>query len=410
MSGNPPGRIVYVTTHYPSLSQTFVFNEIAGLERLGWEVLPVSLNSVPEADLTRPGFARESARTLYIKAQPKGRILAVLVRALRANPRGFLRTLGRAVGSGGTDAKRILWRVFHFVEAMVVWDHCRTRGVYRLHAHFAGLPSMLGFLAVEFGRLTDPDAPWDFSFTVHGGQEIADDRDSYLRAKVKAASSLVVISDFTSGEVKRQIDPTEWDRVQVVRCGIQFDRFRYDPVIELPDPPIVLTVARLSPEKGHLILIDAIDELRRRGERVTAEFIGGGPFADDLQRRIDELGLNDRITLLGSMHTDEVAKRLPTAAVFCLPSFAEGIPVSIMEAMAVGVPVVATKVGGVGELVTDEVSGLLVSPGRVDQLADALHRMLTDRDLRAQVVATAVEAVHGAHDWELTARELSDRL
>ncbi len=410
MSETTPRKIIYVTTHFPSLSQTFVYSEIVGIERHGWDVLPVSINVVPESEIARPGFAQEYARTLYLKGLTKRRIATILARAVRTSPRAFIRTFGVALASGGTDVKRVLWRFFHFVEAMLLWDHCRSTGVHRVHAHFAGLPSMLGFLAVEFGRMVDPDAPWEFSFTVHGGQEIADDRDAFLRAKTRSASSLFVISDFTSGEVKRQIDPTEWDRVRLVRCGIDFDRFPFEPTAELADPPMVLTVARLAHEKGHLILIDAIAELRDRGMTVMAEFIGDGPFAERLQHRIGQLDLSGQIALLGALHTDEVAKRLPRASVFCLPSFAEGIPVSIMEAMAVGVPVVATDVGGVRELVVDGESGRIVPPGRVDLLADALEQVLSDADLRSRIVAGAVEAVRIAHDGELTVREFADLL
>lgn len=408
MTTSTERRILYVTTHYPSVSQTFVFNEIAGLQQLGWTVVPVSINPIPETDLERPGFRTAARATLYLKTRPRLAVLASLGRALVASPRAFARTLWLSLSSAGRRPKQVLWRLFHFVEAVLVWEHCRREQVWRVHSHFGGLPSMLGHLAVEFGRIADPDRPWEYSFTVHGHHEIEDVADAHLQAKAVTAELIVAICDFTAEQVRLQIEPDQRSKVRVVRCGIQLDRFVAEPPRPLDDPPALLTVARLAPVKGHTVLLDALAELRRRGRRVHATFVGGGPHAAVIRERIEALGLGDQVELTGELHSDEVAKLLPHADVFCLPSFDEGIPVSIMEAMAVGVPVVATDVGGVGELVLDHRTGLLVEPGAPLPLADALAELLDHPELRARLVEEARAKVRADHEWFTTVRQLAD--
>jgi colanic acid/amylovoran biosynthesis glycosyltransferase len=406
VSGTDRRRVAYLMTHHPRVSLTFIFDELLGLEAAGFEVLPISINPPDAGDSHRPGFEREIGRTRYIKSMPKRQVLAAVGRAVRRSPVAVVAVWMLALRSGGTDLKRLVWRTFHTVEALVVWDRCHREDTRHLHAHFAQLPSTLAWLAAEFGNRSH-DGEWTFSITVHGPHELFDEQEAYFRIKTSAASFVVAIADFTAAQIKRVTDPKDWHKVHVVRCGLDLERFRFDPAPTLSNPAVVSMVARLSPEKGHLVLVDAMALLVERGVAVVAEIVGGGSFRPEIEARIAELHLESKITLVGEVHSDQVAERLRHADLFCLPSFFEGIPISIMEAMATGLPVVATAVGGIPELVIDRRTGFLVPAGRPDALADAIEAFVADPTLRTSMAAAARELVVAEHDAAVTIKELA---
>lgn len=400
-------RIAYLMTHHPRVSLTFVFDEIVGLGAQGFDVHPISINPPDERDRHRPGFEHEIARTCYLKSMSKSAVLRVVLRALRRNPVAVAAVALLAVRSAGTDVKKVVWRLFHTVEALMVWDHCERAEVRHLHAHFAQLPSTLAWLTCEFGNRVDGGG-WSFSATVHGPHELFDEREAYFAVKTAAASFIVAIADFTAAQIKRITDPRDWHKVHVVRCGLDLERFRFGPKTELGSPAVVAMVARVSPEKGHVVLLDAMRLLVDRGVDVVAEIVGDGAFRPEVEARIAELGLGSHVTMVGEVHTDEVAERLRAADLFCLPSFFEGIPISIMEAMATGLPVVATAVGGIPELVVSDRTGFLVPAGRADALADALEAYLGDPERRASMVARARELVESEYDAPTNLRQLAE--
>jgi glycosyltransferase involved in cell wall biosynthesis len=325
---------------------------------------------------------------------------------VRRSPAAVVAVTLMALRSAGPDLKKLLWRAFHTVEALIVWDRCEREGVRHLHAHFAQLPSTLAWLATEFGRRTGDDS-WSFSITVHGPHELFDDREAYFPAKVAAAEFVVAIADFTAAQIKRIVDPRDWPKVHVVRCGLDLERFPFAPKPSPGTPARVIMVARISPEKGHIVLVDAMRLLVDRGVPVVAEIVGDGAFRPEVEAHIAGVGLGSHVTLTGELHSDEVAARLREADLFCLPSFFEGIPISIMEAMATGLPVVATAVGGIPELVIDRRTGFLIPAGRADALADAIAAFVADPALRGRLAQAGRELVETQHHAHATIKELA---
>jgi glycosyltransferase involved in cell wall biosynthesis len=181
--------------------------------------------------------------------------------------------------------------------------------------------------------------------------------------------------------------PDQWNKIHVVRCGVDLERFKLKPQREPHVPARILTVARLAPEKGHLVLFEALQMLHQRGVPVRLDLCGDGPFRSTLERSAVELGIADSVTFHGAISQDSILEYLYDADVFCLPSFSEGLPVAIMEALAVGLPVVATAITGIPELVEDKVSGRLVRAARPDLLADAIESLVVDHSLRQLVTA-----------------------
>jgi glycosyltransferase involved in cell wall biosynthesis len=171
-----------------------------------------------------------------------------------------------------------------------------------------------------------------------------------------------------------------------VHCGVDPADYEPRPRERAPGDPLrVLTVARLEPRKGQEVLLEAVAQLRRDGHEVSLEVVGDGPARERAERRAEELGIAGSVTFAGAVDRERVADHYARADVFCLPSFAEGVPVVLMEAMASGLPVVATQVMGIPELVQDGRTGRLVPPGRADALATALRELAADGDLVARL-------------------------
>jgi glycosyltransferase involved in cell wall biosynthesis len=219
---------------------------------------------------------------------------------------------------------------------------------------------------------------------------------------------VVCVSDFTRSQLCRVADPRYWNRFNVVRCGIDLSAFPLREPRPLGATPRVVIVGRLSPEKGHGILLKAARKLADENIPVQVEIIGDGPFAAAIRQQADTLGIADRVAHSGELLPDEVSRRLVNADIFCMASFAEGLPISIMEAMAVGVPVVTTWVGGIPELAVNDVTALTVPPGNSDALAAAIRRLVTDAKLREGLVPAARAAVERMHSRDRNGEQLAE--
>ena len=392
-------RVAYVMTHYPNPSQTFLLREVVALDGDGLSIERISINRL-EADALQTDEERREARaTFHVKAlRPVVVVMGIVALAAR-RPGGFVRALIGALRPVATDPRLALRRVFHFAEAILVWNHCRDRGVEHIHAQFGGLPATVAMLAASLAAHVDRRVV-SWSFTIHGFHDFVEERELGLAEKAASASFVLCVSDQLRSQLMRVADTSHWPRIHVVRCGIDVDRLAPRATLPLSSPPVVLTVGRLGREKGHATLLEAAALLAKRGRPVRLRFIGDGPERSRLEAISIELGLAEGVEMLGSCTPAEVQAALKQADLFCLPSFAEGIPVAIMEAMAVGVPVVSTLCGGIPELVRDGVSGKTVTPGRPDQLADGIEALLDDEPLRRAVVATGRQMVLDLHDLD----------
>jgi glycosyltransferase involved in cell wall biosynthesis len=236
-----------------------------------------------------------------------------------------------------------------------------------------------------------------------------------LPAKVREAAFVVTISSDNRSVIETSAGATADGKVEVIHCGV--DPAAFAPSVRGPRGPLrIVAVGTLHEVKGQIHLIEACRRLAERGVAVTCRFIGDGPDRDALQARIDAYGLTDTVTLAGRMTTDAVAAELAAADVLVAPSVPtsggkrEGIPVVLMEAMATGLPVVASRLSGIPELVTDGVSGLLVPPGDDAALADALASLAADPERRTRLGAAGRETVLRDFDVDRNAAALADRI
>jgi glycosyltransferase involved in cell wall biosynthesis len=403
--GLPSPDVAYVMTHFPRTALTFIAQEIRELERRGGRVTPIAINSPDPEDLDSTEAEHASHRTIYLKAQGSMKLAASLLRTWVRHPAETSTLMWTAVTSARLDLPLAARRLIHVAYACWTWRAVAGSGVRHFHAHFGQTPATVAWFAAQVGTFSSGQ-PCTWSFTIHGFQDFADERLTRLDLKVASASFVVCVSDFTRAQLCRVTDPAHWDRYHVVRCGIDVDAFSFRAPRRLPDRPRIVTVARLSPEKGHLVLLAAMRTLVEHGVDAELRIIGDGPSAALVDRTAEQLGLEDRVTLTGELQPAEVSRELADADVFCLPSFAEGIPVSIMEAMAVGVPVVTTFVGGIPELAVDGETALVVPAGNSGELATALRSVLTDERLRGRLADAAQRMARQRHDVRHNGREL----
>jgi glycosyltransferase involved in cell wall biosynthesis len=323
-------------------------------------------------------------------------------------PGAYLRTLAKALRLSTPGARGRILGLSWFLEAVLVQRHCERRGIRHVHVHLDGTAPAVGLLVAQLGNQRDDAAGWSFSMTVHGSKEFFDVARQRLARKVNAARFVVCVSDFTRSQLMALVDETHWSKLHVVHCGIDPERFAPPEGGRAGRPVRVLTVGRLDNMKGVAILIEAIAELRLRGVDITLTVVGDGPKREELQRLADRRSVGALITWAGAVGQDRIRDHYHAADIFCLPSFAEGVPVVLMEAMSTGLPVVANSIAGIPELVEDEISGLLVRPGRTDLLTDALERLSRDVDLRSRMGRAGREKVRQEFDSAVVGLELAD--
>jgi glycosyltransferase involved in cell wall biosynthesis len=387
--------VAYIMTAYPVQSQTFLQREVMGVAAAGsgdaLATVPFAINQPGAADVTTADQRAEQARTEYIKTKNPLTIGGAVLWAVATRPRAFARVLAQALRRGGTDVRAGLWQLFYVTEAAIVARRSQTLGVTHFHAQFGMVPATLAGYA---SRLTG--VAW--SYTIHGFHDFVNEDQTRLAEKTAEAQFVVCVSDYTRAQLLRLARPEDWGKVHTVRCGIDLADFAPRPAHDPGTPARALIVGRLSAEKGHLVLLEAVAALHARGIEVVTEIVGSGPHEAAIADAAARLGIADLVELRGPLPSSEVRRRLEAADLFCLPSFAEGIPVSIMEALAVGVPVVTTYVGGIPEVVETGVSGYCVPAGRADLLADAMAALLADPAHYRSIVHEGRRRVEALHD------------
>jgi glycosyltransferase involved in cell wall biosynthesis len=395
-------RLAYLMSRHPMASQVFIKREIRGLRACGIEVQPIAVRRASREDLLAPDDVEAYDETLALLPVTLRELIAAHLRALM-DPWAYARTLAHAVSRPGPGR---LKQFYYFGESMLLLRHLRRTGIAHLHVHFLNNASGIAYLARYFSRLAD-DVLEGYSLTVHGPTDFWNVDTSRLREKVEAANGVVAISDYARSQV---LVHTGWPPATAVSVA----HYGVEPVSspELPDPetPTVLCVGRLAPAKAHSVLLQAISELLRDGCKLQLVIVGDGPLRQFLQSEAERLGIEGHVQLLGTRGSDEVASLYARADIFCLPSFAEGLPVVLMEAMSFGLPVVATRITGVPELITDGESGLLVTPGRVDELAAALRILVLDVGERRRLGAQAKHVVSNGFSGGAASRRLATLL
>ncbi len=358
-------RIAYLVSRYPAQSHTFIKREIDRLSDAGVEIVRFSVNRPTAADILGEHAAAEAQITRWLVPPPVGALLSAFAVALWRQPGALRRELADALAKA-SGRQKLKWLAY-FGEGVLLADMLRRSGAQHLHCHFGNAGSNTAMIAARLAKLP-------YSISYHG---IDLDEPEVFRhgEKVRESAFSVCISDY-GREVLLHSAPEASDKVHVVRCG--FPALPEEQVPPLPGRNHIVCVARLAAEKGHRVLVEALAQLKARGLAFHCTFVGSGPLEEEVAGRIAALDLSERVTMKGALPPQEVAAQIAAADVSVLASFGEGIPIVLMEAFAQQRPVVATRVGGIAELVEDGVSGRLVEAGDATALADALASILAD--------------------------------
>jgi colanic acid/amylovoran biosynthesis glycosyltransferase len=399
-------KLAYLCSLYPAVSHTFIVREVEALRRLDAEIATFSIHRAGREHLLDEPAREAFASTFAILPVRWARLLAAHLKLLLTVPHAYLSTLALALRLAPRGLRGLLWQVFYFAEAVVLWEQCRRREIRHIHAHIANVAADVALLTASLGTAIDRERPWSWSFTMHGPTEFFDVTHFRLAEKLERARFVICISDFARSQLIALGGVDAWEKLHVVRCGVPLDRFTRGVAqhastdtpprrasARVAAEPTILYVGRLVPEKGQAVLLRTLALLHERGRAVRATLVGEGPQRGALEALGAELGVAGELDFTGALGQEEIRALYETATVFCLPSFAEGIPCVLMEAMAMELPVVSTFVAGIPELVDDGYNGLLVAPGRVDQLARVLEWLLADPALRRRLGAAGREKV-----------------
>lgn len=400
----PPVKIAYLVNTYPRGSQTFIRREILALERLGWSIHRFALRS-DRAALVDPADMSEDARTEHIleagAAKLVGSALGWMVRSPRAAVRALRLALAcGAQGAGGTPGTGgRLRHLVYLLEAAHLARRCHDLRLSHVHAHFGTNSATVAMLAAEM------DGP-GYSFTVHGPEEFDAPRALSLGAKADHARFVVAISSFGRSQLCRWAAADTWPRLHVVHCGIE--PWRFGPPSPMPaGGPHLVAIGRLAEQKGFALLIDAVAQVVPELPGLRLTLVGDGELRPQIEASIAQHGLSRHVTLTGWQDEARVRAALSGAQALVLPSFAEGLPVVVMEAMAAGRPVIATAIAGVPELVTPE-TGWLVPAGDPAALAGAIRALAgTPLDHLSRMGQAARARAFARHDIDREAEKLT---
>ncbi|MCB1388602.1 MAG: glycosyltransferase [Rhodobacteraceae bacterium] len=393
-------KIGYILNTYPSPSQSFIRREMRALERRGVAIQRFAMRPF-DGDLPDPADRDEKKSTEYVLARGLQAMLWALFVVGLQSPMRVYRALFLALKASRGSEAGLFKHLVYYLEAAYVTRRLTELGIDRMHAHFGTNSATVAMLAAEMSGKP-------FSFTVHGPEEFDKPAAIALPLKLQKADFIVAISSFGRSQLCRLVDYRIWPRIRVVHCGIEpqhYDAARPYPTTR---PMKLVNIGRFVEQKGQLVLVEAMAEVARRGVDVKLSLVGDGPMRRPLERAIAQSGLGHRIEITGWLDEAGVRREIDGAHALVLSSFAEGLPMVVMEAMVSARPVIATWIAGVPELVQEGRTGWMVPAGDVQALAEAITELATSADDKLRRMGTTARArVMVRHNIDTEAAKLA---
>jgi colanic acid/amylovoran biosynthesis glycosyltransferase len=378
-AGTYARSIAYLTSLYPALSQTWLLREVFQLRGMGFRIEVSSVNP-PDRPLGKmtSDEASEASSTYYLKTHGVTGAARAHLRALASHTIGYLRGLRIVASLGGLDIRRLAYNFMYFSEGLMVGEWMKRSQLSHVHVHLGSQAATVGlYVRHVFG--------FGFSITIHGPDEFYDARGQYLEQKVAAADFICCISYYARSQLMRLSPYTQWNKLVVSRLGVDTTAFSPGSMRPAPDIFEILCVGRLTPSKGQHLLISAVEQLVLQGRRVRLRLVGDGPDGPSLRERAAHIVSPESVVFEGAVNQDRIRSLYGIADLFCIPSFAEGIPIVLMEAMAMEIPCVTTHIAGIPELIRDGLDGMLVAASDVEGLVEAISTLIDDTKLRDRI-------------------------
>lgn len=391
-------KICYLINQYPKVSHTFIRRELLALERQGAEVSRVSIRRVPEAIVDEDDLA-ELEKTHFILDGSNIKSLINLLGLLLKHFMPAVRALPTVLSLARRANFSLIKHFFYWLEAVWLYDHSQQQAVKHIHAHFGTNPAAVALLCNVMG------GP-DYSFTVHGPEEFDSPIAISLNTKITKAKFVVAITSYCRSQLMRWAAFSDWSKIIEVHCALDEALLQSPARCAERQPYKIVNIGRLCEQKGQWILLRAINQLKGRFPELTLHLVGDGEYRATFEQFVLEHGLQERVVFHGWLAGEQIIEQLDSASAMVLPSFAEGLPVVIMEAFARRTPVVTTSIAGVPELVTPS-NGWLVPAGDIDGLVTAIAECISagQSELK-QKVGLAYRAVAERHNTEYEATKL----
>ncbi|MCC2634648.1 MAG: glycosyl transferase group 1 [Ramlibacter sp.] len=399
-------KVAYLVSQYPAPSHTFIRREVAALRRRGVKIDIFSVRPpLPEEVMSDVDVADRDETTYLLPAGPitvLGNNLRMFFRA----PGAYLAALACSLRHRNRGARQLLYAIFYFLEGMLLAEHLRKRGVGHLHTHFANAASHAALVATRYLGIRQ-------SMTLHGLCDFDFPAGPLLGDKIRQSAFVACATQYGVAQAMRLSDHSQWGKLFVARCGVELDKLpprRPRNANGAAGPVRIICVGRLAPEKGQLGLVDAFALACRNGLDAELVLVGDGPDRAAVMARVVAAGVGPRVKLLGRLPEARALEETGRSDILVLASFMEGLPVVLMEAMALGVPVIAPDVAGIPELVEHGKTGLLFTTGDWQQLAERMRILGEDAALRERLVAAARRRIEEEFDVALAVIPLLERL
>jgi len=359
-------RIAYFVNQYPKVSHSFIRREILELENQGVEVQRYSVKR-DNSDVIGDDIA-ELNKTTYLAEQQKLVIVGALFQVLLRSPIRWFQTCIAAMRLGFRSQVGVVKHAIYFIEACVLLDYLQKHDIQHVHAHFGTNSATIVMLAKLLSDIS-------YSFTVHGPEEFDKPEALSLGEKIQHASFVIAISSFGRSQLFRWCELHCWDKIHIVHCALGSD-FLESKVTPVPDNHRLVCVGRLCEQKGQILLIHAVHRIKEKGIPIELILAGDGPMRNEIEGLIEKYGLRSQVHITGWISGSQVLNEITASRALVLPSFAEGLPVVLMEACALHRPSVTTSIAGIPELIQDKKGGWLIPAGSIEDLCSALIDVL----------------------------------
>ena len=386
-------RLAYFTNTYPRATDTFIRREVIGLRQRGFDVETYSVRKTGSDHDVDQEVIQEKKNTHYLLPCSPLKILATHIKSLISQPLDYLRTVVLALKTARPGIKGHFLQAMYFAEAILLANLLKEHRIEHIHNHLGDNSGTVTLLAARFLEIP-------FSISIHGPHIFFDALHWALDTKTRYAKFISCIGHFCTSQMMLYTNQQDWHKFKIIRCGINPEQFNFSEPHDKAKK--LVYVGRLSGEKGVPILLESLKQLQKRNYDFHLTLLGDGEDRKKLEQEVKQASLDQQITFGGFVDQETIATTLKDSDIFVLPSFAEGIPVALMEAMAIGTPVIATYVGGISELVIDGITGKVVYPSDPSSLADAIAFYMDNPEACKTIAKAAREKV--VSEFEINAQ------